>query len=197
MEKSLVDPKGKVSNMDASQKIILYCMGVLGKPIEKRVDIQKIIFLSNMSLPEIFEDLYTFQKHKKGPYSERIDEDLNVLSNSGLIAGPAFNLSDTGREVYKEIDAKIEEPLKGTISDNKDFVSGLSEDELLTFIYAVFPEFIENSEVWEKLEPNRMKYAESMLKKEKITASLASEIAGMNYFEFEDHLRKQKVRWKS
>lgn len=197
MEKSLADSKRKVSKMDASQKIILYCIGASGKPIEKRVDIQKIIFLSKMSLPEIFEDLYTFQKHKKGPYSERIDEDLNVLSNSGFVAGPSFNLSDTGREAYKEIDAKIKEPLKGTLLENKDFVSGLSEDELLTFIYAVFPEFIENSEVWEKLEPDRIKHAESMLKKEKITASLASEIAGMNYFEFEDRLRKQKIRWKS
>lgn len=197
MERPSADSKIKVSEMEASQRIILYCIGALDKPIKKQVDIQKIIFLSKISLPEIFEDLYTFQKHKKGPYSERIDEDLYVLRNSGFIEEPGFILSDIGREAYREISLRVKEPLKSTILENKDFVSGLSEDELLTFIYVVFPEYIENSEVWDRLELSRVKHATSMLKKEKITASLASKIAGMNYFEFEALLKKQRIRWKS
>lgn len=192
-----MEPQRTVLDMDASQRLIIYCMGALDKPVKDEVNIQKIIFLSAMSYPGIFRDMYTFRKHKKGPYSEKIDEDLNVISNSGLVKGSDFDLSKDGRRIYKQIEAGVKEPLRSAIPENKEFVSDLSQDELLTFVYTAFPEFIENSEVWEKLESHRMKHAVSMLKKEKITASMAADIAGMDYFEFEDLLKKQGIRWKS
>ncbi len=197
MVKSLFDPQKVISEMDASQRIIIYCMGAEKKPIKNKVDIQKIIFLSAMSLPDIFENLYTFQKHKKGPYSEKIDEDVAVISNSGYVSGSQFGLSDNGYELFDRIEARVKEPLKSTLLENKEFVSDLTDDELLTFIYTVFPQYTENSEVWEKLKQHRVKNAVSMLKKEKITSSLAAVIAGYNYFDFEKYLMDQKIRWKS
>ncbi len=186
-----------VSDMDASQRLIIYCMGALDKPVKDEVNIQKIIFLSAMSYPSIFKGLYTFRKHKKGPYSEKINEDLNVISDSGLVTGSNYGLSKDGFSIYKQIEPGVKEPLRSSILDNKEFVLDLSLDELLTFVYTVFPAFIENSEFWEKLESDRMKHAVSMLKKGKITASLAADIAGMDYFEFEEHLVKHGIRWKS
>ena len=47
------------------------------------------------------------------------------------------------------------------------------------------------------LKKDYVKNAVSLLEKGKITASCAAEIAGMNYYEFEEYLRKQKIRWKS
>jgi uncharacterized protein YwgA len=197
MSSDAVDIRKTLSNMDASQKIILYCIGALGEPIKNQVKIQKTIFLSSKSLPEIFEDEYTFQKHKKGPYSEKIDEDISVIRSEGYISGSDFNLSNRGRKVYNAIELSIRDPLKSVIQDSKKFVVGLTDDELLTFIYTLFPEYTEDSEVWENLKSNRVKNAVSMLKKGKITASRAAEIAGMNYYDFEDYLRKLKIRWKS
>lgn len=197
MVNSPEDPHKIFIEMDASQRIIVYCIGALGKPIEDKVEIQKILFLSMMALPDIFNGLYTFQKHKKGPYSEKIDEDVQVICNSGLISGHYFGLSYIGQSVYKEIEPRVKEPLKSTLLSNKEFASDLSDDELLTFIYAVFPEYTENSEVWDGLKKDRVKNATSLLKKGKITASCAAEIADMNYYEFEENLRKQKIRWKS
>ncbi|MCK9323490.1 MAG: hypothetical protein M0P07_06030 [Candidatus Methanomethylophilaceae archaeon] len=197
MGKSLLNSQKIISEMDASQRIIIYCMGVEGKPIKDKVDIQKIIFLSAMSLPDIFENMYTFQKHKKGPYSEKIDEDVAVISNSGYVGGSQFGLSDSGYELFNDIEARIKDPLKSTLLENKEFVSDLTDDELLTFIYIMFPQYTENSEVWEKLKQYRVKNAVSMLKKEKITSSLAAVIAGYNYYDFEKYLMEQKIRWKS
>ena len=186
-----------VRDMDVSQRLIIYCLGALNRPVENRVDIQKILFLTSMELPDLFEDIFTFQKYKKGPYSERIDEDVAVISNSGFIEGSQFGLSEEGHKVFEEIEKRVKEPLKTIILDNKEFVCGLTEEELLTFIYVIFPEYTENSEVWDKIKPNRVKNAISLLKKEKVTASQAAVIAGMNYYDFEDYLQTLKIRWKS
>ncbi|HKM14023.1 MAG TPA: UPF0175 family protein [Candidatus Methanomethylophilaceae archaeon] len=185
------------SRLDTSEKIILFCMGALNKPLKSKVDVQKIVFLCNNELPEIFDGLYHFQAHKKGPYSEKIDEDVNVISSSGLVSGINFGLSDLGYGVYNRILPRVAEPLKSTIYENKDFIHGLSDDELLTFIYVAFPDYIVNSEEWGRLKTNRIKNAVSLLKKEKISASRAAEIAGMNYYDFEDYLKSLKVKWKS
>lgn len=186
-----------VRDMDVSQRLIIYCLGALNKPIENKVDIQKILFLTSRELPELFEDIFTFQKYKKGPYSERIDEDVAVISNSGFIEGSHFGLSEEGYKIFEEVEKRVKDPLKTIILENKEFVNGLTEDELLTFIYVIFPEYTENSEVWEKIKTNRVKNAVSLLKKEKITAAQAAVIAGMNYYEFEDYLKRLKLRWKS
>ena len=61
----------------------------------------------------------------------------------------------------------------------------------------VFPEYQRNSEKWDELKSHRLEYAISMFRKGKITASLAAQVAGMNYYDFEDYLRKIGIRWKS
>ena len=197
LSNQMVNYNQKVREMDVSQRLIIYCLGASNKPVGNKVDIQKILFLTSKELPDLFKDVFTFQKYKKGPYSERIDEDVAVISNSGYITGGEFGLSDEGYELFQEIEKRVKEPLKSSIVDNKEFVYGLTEEELLTFIYVIFPEYTENSEVWDKIKHNRVKNAVSLLKKEKITASQAAIIAGMNYYEFEDHLNKLKIRWKS
>ncbi len=197
MTDQYVDYNQRVSDMDSSQRLLIYCLGALGKPVENEVDIQKIMFLSSIALPDLLDRVYTFQQYKKGPYSERINEDVAVIKSSGYLSGTDFKLSDEGQEVFNEIEKRVKEPLKSTILENKEFVSGLSEDELLTFIYVIFPNYIVNSEVWDELKHDRVKNAVSLLKKEKITASQAAKIAGMGYFEFEDYLNRLKIRWKS
>lgn len=189
------DASSYLSDMDAVQKLMIYCLGASGKSLKKMVYIQKILFLTKESLPEILGEQFVFQKHKKGPISDVIEENMHSFGNSGLIGGAGFGLSDRGNEIYNMIEPK--EPLKSTLSDYKDFVIGLTEDELLTFIYVRFPEYSVNSEEWERLQPERVKHALSILKKGKIPISMAAEIADMNYYEFEDLARKEKIRWKS
>lgn len=193
----VIDYGQKVREMDASQRLVIYCLGAMGRPVDSNVKIQKILFLTSKALPEMFSKVFTFQKYKKGPYSERIDEDVAVIRNSGYLEGSDYILSDEGQKIFSEIEKRVQEPLKSVLLDNKDFTDGLTEDELLTFIYVVFPEYTENSEVWDRIKPNREKHALSMFRKEKITASQAAKIAGVSYYEFENLLNKMKIRWKS
>jgi hypothetical protein len=191
------DASKYLDEMDAVQRLMIFCLGALGKSLNRMVYIQKILFLTYESLPNIFENQLDFQKHKKGPIAGVIEENIHIFSSSRLIEGFGFGLSDWGNELYYLIEPRVKEPLKSTLLDYKDFVIDLTEDELLTFIYARFPEYSANSEEWDRLKPKRVKHALSMLKKEKISVSMAAEIADMNYYEFEDLARKQKIRWKS
>ena len=183
--------------MESSERLILYCLGAQEKPVRTKLELQKILFLSSVSLPDIFGGIYTFQKHKMGPYSEKVDEDVEEIRFSGYLTGPGFDLSPVGEEIYRGIERGVKEPLKSAILSNKEFVLGLSENELLTYIYTLFPEYQRNSEKWDELKSHRLEYAISMFRKGKITASLAAQVAGMNYYDFEDYLRKIGIRWKS
>lgn len=185
-----------LNNMDAVQRVMIYTLGVSEKPLNKMVQIQKLLFLTSKSLPEILGEHFDFQKHKKGPYAEAIEENMKIFSSSGLIEGMGFGLSKRGYGLYNIVESKVKEPLKSTIADYKNFISELSEDELLTFIYVRFPEHQKNSEEWKRLEADRVSRALSMLKKGVISASLAAEIANMNYFDFEELARKEGIRWK-
>ncbi len=197
MTGSCVDCSQKIRDMDASQRIIIYCLGAFGEPVGSDVNLQMIMFLSSMALPETFDGVFTFRQCRKGPYSERIDEDVAVIGSSGYLAGSDLGLSDEGKELYNGIEKLAKEPLKSIILENKEFVSGLTEEELLTFIHAVFPEYIDDSEALNEIEEDRVNSAVSMLEKGKITASQAARVAGMGYCEFEDHLKELKMRWKS
>ena len=119
------------------------------------------------------------------------------MNESGYIAGFQFALSNEGYRIFEEIGKCLKDPLKTAILENKEFVSGLTEEELLTFIYVISPEYTENSEVWDEIKANRVKNAVSLVKKERITASQAARIAGMSYYDFEKILSEQKIRWKS
>lgn len=186
-----------LKGLDASQRVILFCLGSLHRPLSEEVELQKLLFLSTVQLPDVFKDTFTFEKYRKGPYSERINEDLSVLSNSGYVGCHDLGLTDAGYGLYDHIEKNVKEPLKSVLISNKEFVSKLTEDELLTFVYTVFPEYTENSVVWNDLKKDRLKNAISMVKKEAITASQAARVAGMSYFEFEEELKKRKIRWKS
>lgn len=117
-----------------------------------------------------------------------------MTGDSGNKAGSDSGLSDDGAELYDEMERHVKEPLKSTILEDRDFVSGLTEEELLTFICVVFPEYIDYPEVRDRIGRNRVKNAVSMLEKGKITVSRAAEVAGMGYYEFEDHLENSKVK---
>ncbi len=197
MTRSCEDCSQMVCGMSASQTLVIYCLGTSEEPMRGDVDLQTLLFLSSIELPDLFEGVFVFQQHVNGPFSERIFEDVTAIIKDGYTSGSDFKLSNEGKEIYKEIEKHIEEPLKSTIQKNIEFVSGLTKQELQTFIYATFPDYIVDSEVRMKIQRNRVKNAISMLMKEKITASQAAKVAGMGYDEFENHLNTLKIRWKS
>ncbi len=144
----------------------------------------------------LLENVFHFEAHKKGPYCKDIDETVIDFSNSGLINPETLNLTPKGHGVYRLIENRIKEPLKGTIDYWKEFEEGITEDELLTYVYSTSPDMVRNSEVVEKINRDKEKNTVSLVKKGKISAEKGAEMLDMGYFDFEDLLRRNKIRWK-
>ena len=184
-------------SMEGTERMVLYAIGSGGIPINSLVNLQKVIFLCCRSLPEILGESFRFEAHKKGPYCSDIDETVLDLSSSGLLNSKDLTLSVRGEDVYEVVSEGVREPLKSTIDYWKEFQQGLTEEELLTFVYSTYPDTVRNSEVIDKIKRNLRKNTVSLVAKDKISVVRGSEILDMDYIQFEDLLRKEGVRWKS
>lgn len=183
-----------LESMDGYEKLLLYSAGLSGKDLRTKVKMQKLMFFVTKALPDIFGDEIFFDAHKKGPYSEEIDELLRGMEDKGLISLPSCSLTDLGNIVYNRAIPK--EPIKSIVKDYKNFVSSLNEDEMLTLIYVTYPDYQQNSEEWDRLRRKRLDVAISMLNKQSISFSKAVEIADMSPDDFVDLLRNRNVRWR-
>lgn len=183
-----------VKKMDPYEKIILYGAGSPDSPLKTKVKLQKLMFLCSKALPDIIGTDLSFEAHKKGPYSEDVEEILNSIEDKKLISIPGLNLTPLGKRALQYIHPK--EPIKSVVDEYRLFLSSLSEDELLTLVYVTYPEYQIHSEEWGRLQHLRKKVAGSMLKKECISFSKAAEIAGISPDLFVDYLDQNNIRWR-
>jgi uncharacterized protein YwgA len=178
------------------EKILVYALGALGhSPLRTKVMIQKLLFLfSNVFTG--FKGLLRFEPHLLGPYSETVENTLQSLIQLGLVQerGSGYQLTSDGQELFDMLSPK--EEIVKVISDFKEFLHDLSEDEILTFIYSIYPEYIAESARWDKLKSRRLELAISLLRKGKLSFSKAAEVAGMNVGDFERALNERRVRWR-
>ena len=186
-----------LDGMGPQDRIVLYAIGSGGVPMETLVRLQKVIFLSSKSLPDILGEVFIFEHHKKGPFCEDVGEICRDMVSGGMVRGSDVSLTDLGADVFDLISRRIREPLSGDVDFWKEFVTGLSEDELLTFVYVNYPDEIVNSDVWDRLRGDLVRNTVSLVRKGKITAGKGAEMVGMRYLDFEEFLKKSSVRWKS
>lgn len=191
------DPQSIRDSLESQERLILYAIGSGDRPSGDPVKLQKLIFLTARSLPSILEGVFDFESHKKGPYSRDIDETVLDFAGSGLVEQNGLSLTPLGKMVYSIINKEIKEPLRGTVDFWKEFEDGLTEDELLTYVYSTSPETVGNSEVRGRIERDLLKNTIALVRKDKITAAKGAEILGISVLDFEDILRDQRVRWKS
>lgn len=144
-------------------------------------------------LPHIVCGPYCFEYREDGPYSERICEELKELLDSG-IADHNLGLTDSGRSLLKM--SVPQEPLRSSIDFWKDFVQGLTEIEILTFIRVTFPDTAKGHDVRTHPGSERIDVAVSLVAKDRISIGKGAELAGVGYPEFEGILRDRGVGWK-
>lgn len=182
--------------LNDEEKIVLYAIGALdSQPLRSKVKLQKLLFLFSKVFPD-FADLLEYEPHLLGPYSEIVDNVLEDLLTLGLVEKErnSYKLTTKGQEIFNSIKAKKE--FLEVMNDFKDFLHDLPYNEVLTFVYAFYPEYISESAKWDELKPNRIKVAVSLLKKGKIGFSKASELAQMNPIDFERYLISNNIRWR-
>ncbi|MHA1228199.1 MAG: UPF0175 family protein [Candidatus Hodarchaeales archaeon] len=184
------------TSLNEEEKIILFILGALkNTPINNKTKLQKILFLISNVFPE-YQDLIEFEPHLFGPYSEDIEVITEDLVRLGLIEtkGRKYTLTQNGYKIFKQLRPKKE--LLEVIEDFKEFLNDLTQDELLTFIYVTYPDFIDEAVKWEELKKKRIDVAISLLRKQKISFTKAIEISGLSVKDFQELLLKRRIKWK-
>jgi len=188
--------QSKEIELNDEEKLILYSIGAMGNtPLRSKVKLQKILFLLSNVFPD-FKDLLTFEKHLLGPFSTKIEDILDDLIKLDFVDvdGSQFRLSNKGLDYYRML--KPKEELRVVIEDFKSFLNDMTDDQILTFIYVFYPEYIAESAKWDDLKRGRIGVALTLLRRRKVNFLKAMEIAGMAQTDFEKLLIKKNIKWK-
>lgn len=186
-----------LNNLQEEEKIVIYCLGSLDNaPIRSKIKLQKLVFLISNVFKE-YKDLFEFEPHLYGPYSETLEYIVQDLEKLGLIEieRSKYKLTKKGFDLYLQLKPKKE--LMNVVEDFKDFLNDLQDEEILAFVYVSYPKYISESIKWDEIKTNRIKIAISLLKKEKISFGKAVEISGLTSYKFEESLKKNNIKWKS
>jgi len=88
MRSGLSDSQKLISEMDASQRIIIYCMSAERKPIKDKSIYRKLFFyLRCRSRTSLIIFIFFRNMIKKALILKKIDENIAVISNSGYVSG--------------------------------------------------------------------------------------------------------------
>ncbi len=183
-------------NLESDERIVLYSIGALrNTPLRSKVKLQKLLFLVTEVFPE-WDDLLEYESHLLGPYSEKVENILEDLITLGLVdrSKSTYLLTPVGRGVFDTLKPKPQ--LVEVLEDFKEFLNDMPDDQVLTFVYVFYPQYIGESARWEHLKKDRVKNAIAMLSRGKISFSKAAEVAGMSPGEFSDLLERRGVRWR-
>lgn len=177
------------------EKIVLFALGALDNtPLTSKIKLQKLLFLITNVFKD-YRDILEFEPHLFGPYSETVDYVLEDLTKLGFVEskGSRNKLTEKGLGIFKKFKPKKE--LLSVIEDFKEFLNDVTDEELLTFIYVLYPNYIGEAVLWNNLRKNRVDYAISLLKKNKISLEKAITVSGLSTQEFETILKERKIRW--
>jgi len=164
---------------ELQQYIVLLLSSNNKESIKGNTWFQKELFLIAKNITEIEEEA-SFISDFYGPFSENAKEQLSELELDEIVGkdGNKMFLSKLGFQVAQKIEQKTPKQRLEMISDFKNLLNDLNEDEVLTIIYFTFPEFTEESLVLDRINKNRKSVALKLYKKEKISVQRAAEIAG-------------------
>lgn len=176
---------------DLQKIIILLISSNQNEPIRGRLWLQKEIFLISNNIKPL-KEYADFEADYMGPYSEILEEEESQLELDGILETKNYRieLSDLGKELSKTLIKNIRnKEILNIISDFKNLLNDLPEDEMLAFIYMSFPDMKQESTKYEQLKHKLKNLAIRLYKKNKISIGKASEISGIPISEFMDELK--------
>lgn len=181
------------SRLNPEERIILYAVGALDRPLRSKVKLQKLLFLVSNVFDDINE-LMRFEPHFLGPYSEVIVSVTEQLETLGLIQKETegYTLTPMGAEVFARL--RPVPQLVSVMADFKELLNDLNDNDVLTFIYACYPQYTKESLLWEDLQKNRMRVAVSLLRKGKLSTGRAAQVAGLGEADFIATLNEPRTR---
>jgi uncharacterized protein YwgA len=120
------------------------------QPID-RVRVQKSMFLFAQRSKAPAYEKYAFEPYDYGPFSAAIYPDLERLESSGLLRAdersrsPAYHLTALGRDAAQRLKVKAAAQRLTTLHRIRDWVLERNFNQLLTDVYAMYPEYAARS----------------------------------------------------
>ncbi len=162
------------------------------KPVKGNVAFQKEMFLIANYINKVNERA-EFIPHFLGPYSEASEVSIDNLVSMGLVEkkeGNTYKITPSGIKVLGLKQDTFSSEEKKSIADFKEFISNLTNDEILLFIYASYPEYTIESTEYRRIMKSRVKNSISIYKKGIVSLEKAASLAGVNIETFLDLQRR-------
>jgi predicted HTH domain antitoxin len=164
------------------------------KPVKGNVAFQKEMFLIANYIDKVNERA-EFIPHILGPYSEASEVSIDNLVSMGLVEKKdnTYKITPSGIKVLGLKQDTFSSEEKESIADFKEFISNLTNDEILLFIYASYPNYTVESTEYRRIMKSRVKNSISIYKKGIVSLEKAASLAGVNIETFLDLQRGQKA----
>ena len=145
-------------------------------------------------LPGLSEEL-AYEPSLMGPLSDALDWDLDQLEAVGLIerSDSTFRLTDEGKVHARLASRELDSSKVRIVEEIKQLLNDLPKDELLAFIYFLYPEMTVESEELQGLLPHRRDLAAKLYAKGKVGLERGATIADLGVQEFAALLRRKGI----
>jgi uncharacterized protein YwgA len=159
-------------------------------PLKGKVAFQKEMFLIADYIEKIREQA-EFIPHTFGPYSEAAENEMGNLRSLGLVKEQdnKYHITPTGVAAISKAKSAFSAEELEAIQDFKIFLNDLSRDEILLFVYVSYPDFKEESGVYEQVIKKRIPIAISLYQKGKVSLEKAAFLSGLSVEKFLDWAR--------
>ncbi len=158
-----------------------------------RIHVQKGLYIASKHIEKLNESL-EFKMYRTGPWSEEIhDVIMQLIYNRDLTRDKILRLTERGLEKASDSWNKLDENNKKILTKIADFISKMSVDELLLYVYTAYSDH-EKWNVPKKILRKRRSLAIKIYLKGLVSLGLAAEMAGMSLPELIDYMKKRGIK---
>ncbi len=172
--------ENRILELDEIEEYILLLVNVDAQPIQGRQKLQVLMYMLGDPYEEIRE-MCNFTINDNGPYSTVLDDSLDHLVQTGMLAesDDAIQLTEKSVAYAKEIVDKKDKILKfpgmfnitmpDVFIEHKSGINDITVPEMLSFMYCLYPDMRKGSATYEKIKPDIKEHLFSLLAKEKLS----------------------------
>jgi len=174
--------------------MLLYAKGASGiarEPVTGQLWLQKEMFLISKNMGDFADE---FEAYYLGPFSELLESNIKQLALSGYVQQSGkIGLTPKGEKIATEVWTNASDEERTLITEIKETLNNLSNNELLAFIYQSYPDMTVHSKVKDDIDKQSKKLAISLFKGKKVSLEKAAEIAKLSVKEFSELLKQNNI----
>ncbi|MDA7945640.1 MAG: hypothetical protein MPI93_09200 [Nitrosopumilus sp.] len=161
-------------------------------PVDGRAKLRGIFFLLADDVPGIRGQL----GYSEGMDGRVADRALEHLRDAGMASeGPGgISITGRGREAAGGITGMIDGRIMRLLGEYRELLGGMTDREMLAFIYAMFPAMASGSPGYADIKPDMEHLIMSLVEKEKISSGRAAELLGVTQDKIFNNMRRMGIQ---